>query len=298
MARLSKPDPIAAEIMEAVARQRAREPERHYLGMSAIGERCKRKLWYSFRGFTPKVLPGRAVRIFRLGDSIEEHVIADLQTAGYRIEGQQNSYSDHNGFFRGHCDGIIHGVTSQPHILEVKSANKWRFNEFRKHGVRKTEPIYYAQTQCYMGYEGLKRALVVIDCKDTSDIYTERIHLISAGFQALREKALRIIIAETPPAKAYKRSGKKCEWCDFEFHCWEMPGAIQMKEHCGTCHYMGWNKEIRPWCFHPDHPYEIKTWPGRCDDWSFLEGKGTPVNPIESQRPPRVGRDELREFSA
>ena len=42
-------DRIVADMYEAAERSRRAEI-RNYLGMSGIGDRCARKLWYQFRG--------------------------------------------------------------------------------------------------------------------------------------------------------------------------------------------------------------------------------------------------------
>ena len=71
--------------------------------------------------------------IFRLGDHIEEDIVGWLKAAGYQVEGQQDAFSDHDGWFSGHCGGIIHGITQQPHILEIKSAKDKEFKSVTDH---------------------------------------------------------------------------------------------------------------------------------------------------------------------
>jgi hypothetical protein len=100
--------------------------------MSAIGDNCARKLWLSFRGYTPLPLDGRVLMLFRFGDRVEEEIIYHLRLAGYSVEGQQESFADHDGWFKGHADGIIHGVTRQQHILEIKSCNANKFKAFQQ----------------------------------------------------------------------------------------------------------------------------------------------------------------------
>lgn len=253
---------IANDLYEAAAR--AEDKSRHYLGMSQIGHDCSRKLWYDFRGFTQIPLEGRIKMLFRFGDHIEDELIHHLKLAGYRVEGSQEAFSAHNGFFKGHCDGTIYGITFRPHILECKSANTKKFAKFKKYGVRQVYPVYYCQCQCYMGYSGIDRALVVVQCKDTSEIYTERIHFNEADFNALHQRAYDIITANEPPSMI--PDGFTCNYCDQRINCKFPEEAIVTEQYCGTCYYMGF-KGLKSTCRHPDHPYPILTWGIKCDDW-------------------------------
>lgn len=304
MAQLPAQDHVALNVMEIAAKRAARETRRLYLGMSSIGDPCGRKLWYRFRGFTPLALEGRMKRLFELGDLVEEKLIRDLREAGYTVRdrdpetGRQYAFSDFGGLFRGHSDGEIEGLEAsrRVHVLECKSANKNKFQSFRKVGVRRTYPVYYAQVQCYMGYSGLERALVVVDCKDSSDLYTERISFNREDFDSIRNRAMNILKANEIPDRAFdKPTISNCHWCEMRLHCWRPEEAIQMEETCGTCHYaeVGFPSLGRNWCRHPDHPLEIRQWGLGCPDWSWLCAKGTPADPIENQRLRRVPLEEL-----
>lgn len=266
MSKLPEFDKIANELYESAARSHDNQPRRAYLGMSAIGDSCERKLWLSFRGYTPLPLNGRVLMIFDFGNLIESEIIRHLRLAGYQIEGQQDAFSDHGGWFSGHCDGIIYGVTSRPHILEIKSCNASKFKAFKQYGVKKTYQIYYDQAQCYCGYAGLERALFVIQCKDNSEIYTERVYFDAEVFGALREKAFRIITANDPPPQPFVEDSQTCGWCDHRITCWRPEDAIQTLRDCMSCEYMKWTGLIRS-CLHTDHPYEIKQRTGVCPDF-------------------------------
>lgn len=193
--------------------------------MSRIGERCARKLWYAFRGYSPAPLEGRAAMIFDMGDRVEDAVRHWLDAAGYRVEDAQREFSVHAGMFRGHCDGIIHGVTSRPHILEIKSANDRRFKAFQREGIRSVSPVYYCQAQCYMGYAGLERALFVVMNKNTCELYAERVHFSREDFEALHARAHAIITANDPPERppdhrdSAGEDAQICAWCDFHAVC-------------------------------------------------------------------------------
>jgi hypothetical protein len=205
---------LATTVYEACAARVAAEPRRPYLGMSSIGDDCERSLWYGFHGYERKPVTGRVARVFAMGNAVEDRVVADLREAGFVIDGQQLEFVDFEGRFRGHCDGVIHGISRRPHILEIKSANEAGFMKFLQNGIA-SNPKYMAQVQCYMGYSGLQRALFVVENKNNQELFFERVHFDPGAFEALREKAWRILTAATEPPMAES----ECHWCDYKAVC-------------------------------------------------------------------------------
>ena len=260
-------DPVATAMFEAASRKLHAEGPRKYLGMSSIGHPCERKLWYSFRQYTPRNQEGRAEMIFSLGNAVEKEVLCWLRTAGYTVEGQQEEFSALNGLFAGHCDGIIHGVTQRPHILEIKSASASRFKAFQTGTICQVAPTYAAQVQCYMGYSGLDRAIFVVMNKNTCEIYTERVHFDYQMFKELEAKAARIISSNDTPARAFIQESPECRLCEFAGHCWHSP-YVQTRQTCGSCYYLGFSG-IRPHC--TKHGRWIKHWGMGCSDWTFRD---------------------------
>lgn len=211
-----QPDHIALEVYEACAARVAAEPRRGYLGMSQIGKPCERALWLDVNGADRAPIEGRVARIFDCGNATETRVIADLRAAGFIIDGEQDGFEDFDGRFRGHCDGVIHGVTKRPHLLEIKSANDASFKNFKKNGL-KSKPAYEGQMQCYMGYGGLERGLFVVENKNNQEIHTERVHFDRQRFEELQTKARRILTATEPPAKTGDET--ECRFCDLRLSC-------------------------------------------------------------------------------
>lgn len=227
--------------------------------MSGIGNPCSRAIWYAFRGYSPLPLDGRAAMIFDMGNRVEDAVIHWVTEAGYDITDRQLAFSAHNGFFRGHCDGVIHGITERPHILEIKSANAKKFKAFKDNGIAAVSPEYAAQVQCYMGYGGFERALWIVMCKDNCEIYTERAYFVREEFERLDKKALGIITAQDAPDP----EPHMCEWCGFRMWCKSPDEAIQSKSTCGTC--VSLKMGLEPECVR--HKVKIKTWGISCQDW-------------------------------
>ncbi len=260
---------VTQNMYEAAAR--AREAPRTYLGMSGIGEPCARKIWYAFRGYSPLPAEGRACMIFDLGDRVEDAVIHWLREAGYSIVGQQTDFSAHNGFFRGHCDGMIDGITSRRHILEIKSANDKKFHAFQSLGIRAVSETYYAQVQCYMGYSGLDRAIWVVMNNNTCELYTERAYFNKEDFDRYHQRALDIITAQDPPEE---EKSNLCQWCDYRVWCSAPMSAIQTSQSCGTCTWL--DMGLEPRCQHHDHSFPLKKWGVSCADWALSRGGDIP----------------------
>lgn len=303
MALLHSQDRIALEIYEAAAREylatnrKRRFARSRYLGMSQLGEACDLALWYDFRSFTRKPFDGRVALIFGDGNHYEGKVIKYLRLAGYEVEhagpDDQLEFSWHNDLCRGHADGVIHKVTNRPHILEIKSANRKRFDAFRNFGIRNTAPAYYCQVQCYMLSSGLERALMVVYCKDSSEIYTERIYFVRQEAEALKQRAYTIITANDTPERPFPKDSFQCKLCNYRLHCWTEEGAIMADDRtCGSCWYLWW-KGLKPCCLHPEHPFFLHTWGMCCSDWSDLCDKE--IGPHKLNRPPKATLDQVVE---
>ena len=305
MAEIPAADKIALNIYEAAEREYSSENKRRrfgrtkhrrYLGMSSIGTICTRSLWYDFRSFTPKPMNGKTVLLFDDGNFYEKKLIQHLVMAGYPVENSgtdQLEFTDHDHLFCGHADGVIHNITHRPHILECKTANDAQFKLMQKNGVRQQKPTYYAQMQCYMGYADLDRALIVVYNKNTSEIYTERVHFNRQEFDSLREKALAIITAEDIPKRGHEPQSIECKWCNFRLHCLTDEGIIMADDRvCGNCWYLSW-KGLKTCCRHPDHPFFISTWGVGCEDWSYLFAKDNQAHSLN--RKPKVHLDEVSE---
>lgn len=257
--------------------------KRRYLGMSGIGSACERALWYGFRGFTPKTLEGRTNMIFEFGDHIEQIQIHWLEQAGYKITNRQDTYSDHNGYFKGHPDGIIHGITSMPTVFDAKSCNKKALESLQKIGMKESKPTYYAQAQMMMHYSKTERAIYVFTCKDNCELYAERFYYNQEEAQGLIKKALRIITSDSmpEPIDGFNDENFNCKWCDYNLLCFYPDEVLMADTTCGNCYYVGWKKNtVQPYCKHPAHTLPLKKWGISCPDYLYLYHKEIPGKEI------------------
>lgn len=139
-----------------ISMERFSKPQepRDYLGLSAIGTPCKRKLWYQVNmSEKQEPLPVRALGTFFYGDLIEAWILSLAMASGHKVEGMQDRLDVHG--IKGHRDAVIDGVT-----VDVKSASAMAMSKFEKHAVKEDDPFgYYSQLSSYV-YAGKDDPLV------------------------------------------------------------------------------------------------------------------------------------------
>lgn len=200
--------------------------QRRRLGLSQAGHKCKRFLWFKHRGYDEPKIEGRVLRLFELGNIVEDHIANDLREAGFNLHSQQKevvfTYEDIT--LKGHIDGIIEGLVEAPktpHIWECKTANKKKFNDFLAKGYKLFNPVYYWQTQFYMLGLKLKRAAAFVYCKDDSRLAMERIRLNKDATVDRLEDVFQVISQDDPPERACPRiDWFEAKWCPFYNECW------------------------------------------------------------------------------
>ena len=240
MARLPKDvyDPTLQLVDVEMERLAVESARRHYLGMSAIGEPCSRKLWYGYNESARRALDASTVRIFADGHRSEAVIAGHLRaTPGIKLDivdpntGEQFAVEDHDGEFRGHLDGVIKGLAHDPdtvHVWEAKSVNEKKFLAFRKlkdeigelNTLKSWDAVYYAQAQCYMGYGDIDRHYLTVCTPGVRQWEAVVTHFDRTTFDSLRDKAKRIINAQSPLARiSNDPSWHQCKWCHFSERC-------------------------------------------------------------------------------
>lgn len=231
-------DPTLQAVDREMERRAASQPRRSYLGASQIGEECERKLWYSIQPGIPRDdWNAQSLRRFEDGHRSEEVMINRLRmVAGIELHtvderGDQYGFTDLDGMFQGHVDGLIRGLVqaeSAPHVFEAKCVNEKKFAEFlkvrakvgEKEALREWDYIYWAQAQVYMRYFDMNRHYLVVMTAGARDHASCRTALDPDAADTLRDKAARIIRAtEPPPRISERREFWKCKWCQFQEVC-------------------------------------------------------------------------------
>lgn len=200
------------------------------LGLSKIGHKCPRFLWYSYNKFVPDNNPsGRILRLFEQGNMIEKLVIKDLIACGYSIHSQQYEVSfEYDGYkITGHIDGVIEGLKEsiKPHLLEIKSIKDAEFSKLEKARSYEAwkEHEYKAQIHCYMMGLGLERCLVAGYNKNDSNLYFERIRINKEYAVNLLKRVFDIISQKNMPLRTCPKSDWfEAKGCDFYKTCFQI----------------------------------------------------------------------------
>ena len=212
---------LSASIFEKIDEFIANDNDRFrgHLGFSGIGDDDEYKLWMGFHWCLPSTFGGRMLRLFDLGNRIEDQVVDNIRDSGvisiasHDKDGNQFRASFFGGHFAGSCDGLLKGVLPPPEedvvlLLEVKSANDKRFKELVKlQSYEGWSETYRWQIHSYMGALGLTKCMVVVVNKNNSEIYSEVIDYNESVWERAKEKAERIICSDAPP-KDTRRSEK------------------------------------------------------------------------------------------
>ncbi|MBZ9659810.1 oxidoreductase [Mesorhizobium sp. ESP-6-4] len=247
MAPLPKPTASTVRAIYKAYEDNAESRDGRSISVSTLAEECERKLYYDFRWVSPQeVINGRTLRIFESGNIEEERWIENLRMIGCEVvdrddNGKQIMVEACGGHVRGYLDSEILGLPEAPktiHVGEIKSHNAKSFAKLVKEGVRVAKPLHYGQIQTYMYRRGRDRGIYLAVCKDTDELYAERLELNVEFVVRLLARAQRIIDAGEPPAKLHEDPNHKmafaCGWCRHKPICHDYAPA---RVNCRTCLY-------------------------------------------------------------
>lgn len=219
----------AALDLAALAEQA--EAPRDYLGASAIGSECLRKVQYDWQCVS--VFPARTKRIFARGHAFEDISARLLGQAGFRMERgtPATAFASADGTFRGHADGIIVAGPeipglAYPCLWECKGLGASGWRKLEKDGLRKAYPQYFDQVQLYQAYLGLddNPALFTAWNSDNCEMLHIGVPFDPDAAQAASDRAVRVIEAtqagELLDRIASKPDDWRCKMCSHRDRCW------------------------------------------------------------------------------
>lgn len=219
---------INASINGVLVGEKETQPKRDYLGASALGPGCKRKIqwrWIKGEGFK-----AQTYRIFDRGHWGEAYVRGLFVKAGYSLQngGKGTSFTQLGGRFAGHCDGVFRAGPNSiqyPALWEMKTLGDKGFNQVAKHGLKSAKPEYYSQVALYQAYLGLTEnpAIFTVMNANTMAINHYPIEFDAAEAQRASDLALQIIEAtehgETLPRSSDDPNYFECRFCAFKDIC-------------------------------------------------------------------------------
>lgn len=214
---------------------RADEPVRDYIGASAIGAPCMRAIWYEYNKYEGIPFTAQQLMTFEIGKAIEKKVkeklfydsrfieISELESNCQNIKGTPDLIYEPTGLA---LYKIIYNKEKiqAEYIIEIKTANKTQFNQFKKHGLLQWKEQYYAQAQAYMGMTGIHKAIIYCINKDNSDQHEEKIDFDEAYYKMLLLRAQSIKNSEEPPTRISEEPEYfVCSQCKFREFCHKDP---------------------------------------------------------------------------
>lgn len=217
---------------------------RNHLGVSVIGERCSRKLWYSFRWCKLEQFIPRMKRLFKRGHYEEEKFAALLTWMGFFVReidpatNRQYRFSSVNGHYGGSGDSVallpwFRHDESFRILVEYKTHNAKSFAKLKAEGVHKSKPMHAIQMHGYGRAFNLNYGLYCAVNKDDDDIYFEFLELNHDTALLMEKKAGDIIYSQLPPPRiAETPAWFECKYCHFAGICWH---AENVEVNCRSC---------------------------------------------------------------
>lgn len=214
---------------------------RNHLGVSSIGEKCSRKLWYSFRWVKLEQHDPRMRRLFQRGHSEEPKFIDLLNWMGFNVRSidpetkKQYRFSAVNGHYGGSGDSValLPWFRDIPVLVEFKTSNAKYFRELKTKKLKEAKPQHYIQMCGYGRAFNTKYGLYCAINKDDDDIYFEFLELDWNVAVLSEKKASDIIYAQIPPPRISENPDFfECKWCDKAGVCW-LGEAVE--KNCRSC---------------------------------------------------------------
>jgi hypothetical protein len=222
--------PINTLINELVERSEpSSENYRQYLGASAIGSECLRKIQYDW--MCDPVHPVRTLSIFARGHFHEDLAREHLIKTGFKFAPPERlEFQAAGGLFRGHADGIlIDGppvpALRYPCVWEHKCLNAKGWKAIERDGLAGLYVPYAAQVAMYQAYLNVTNAaLFTVTNADTC----ERLYLLvpfdAALAQTMSDRAVTIIEATRAGELLQRISDDpqdwRCKMCSHRERCW------------------------------------------------------------------------------
>jgi hypothetical protein len=233
-------DRINAWIDAAFFRRRGEEAKREYVGASAIGDDCLRKIQFGYLNIRPDPgrIKGNVLRIFETGHVFEAAVADWLRFAGFDLQttdpatGRQYGFSVLGGKGKGHLDGILRAgpvPLSYPTLWECKALNEKGWQSVKKSGLAIAKPLYAAQVaidQAYLGLHANPAVFSVLN-KNTEELHHELVPFDRELAQRMSDR-MALVIQSTeqqqllPRAYASDDNWNCRHMCDFYNSCWSL----------------------------------------------------------------------------
>ena len=214
-----------------------KEGKRYHFGVSALGDKCERKLWMNFRWCVDEQFSGRMKRLFRRGHMEELTIVEDLINAGFEVTdyGKDQKKVDYGSHVSSDMDDIIK-INGEQMVLECKTHNDKSFTKLMKEGLKDSKFMHWVQCNVYMLGVGYTSCLYYAVNKNDDAVYTEIVKLDVELAEMYVERGQRIAMQdELPEPMTKNKTWWECKFCKYHGFCHD-DGKITNKS-CRTCRY-------------------------------------------------------------
>jgi hypothetical protein len=206
------------------------EATRGYLGASAVGHECMRRVQFDW--MCDPQHPARLREIFDRGHWSERRAREAFTRAGFKFAPDDRlKFTALDGLFSGHADGIfVDGPKisniGYPCIWEAKCINAKGWRALDRDGIGRAYPAYAAQVALYQHFLGADKNPAIFTAVNADSC--ERMHLL-VPFDQERARywiaRAETIIAATRAGELLPRFTKdpnhfRCRLCSHHDRCW------------------------------------------------------------------------------
>jgi PD-(D/E)XK nuclease superfamily len=221
--------PINISINELIERSvTPEENTRKYLGASAIGSECLRKIQFDW--MVDAIHPARLRDIFARGHFFEQLTRNHLIKAGFKFAALERlGFKALDGLFRGNADGILidgPDLLKYPCLWEHKCSGAKSWRAIERDGLEKSYPQYAAQVAIYQAYLKVTEHPALFTVVNADNC--ERLHFL-VPFNAERaqqwsDRSVTVIEA-TKAGELLERvtdnpADWRCKMCGHRERCW------------------------------------------------------------------------------
>lgn len=236
MVKIPEPlDPTIEAMYRAIEAGQDRS-KRDYLGASTVGHPCARQVYYTYHFGSPDK-EWRGLLAIEDGHRSEDlaaqrlRMVRGIELHTHDQNGEQYGFSDFDGKFKGHYDGLIKGLWqahSIPHVWECKATNEKGYKAFEKakkeygekNALENWNKSYYVQAQLYMHYSGYDRHYLTVSYAGGREYSSCRTEYDAATAEQYRDRAYKIINATQPPPRIREEKDFwMCRLCQYKERC-------------------------------------------------------------------------------
>jgi len=205
----------------AKAKEESKEPPRFH--PSSIGK-CSRAIAMGMLGYECIPPDAHALRIFANGDSMHTRYQQWLAEIGILVAAE---FSIKNDKLRisARPDALVsvdHMEADTPiAIAELKSMNAKGFARLVQTNTPKEEHVM--QLQLYMHLTGIHLGVIIVENKDTQDLWEYWTDYDPAMANKLVEKIMMVNVCVDEgmlPDREYEQTSFQCRYCDYREICW------------------------------------------------------------------------------